>query len=83
VPKSSPVSEVPVQAAVRMSSAGYSMTLQVPTEALHRECPITPDWAPTLNTVCNVEEAVDWKGTDWKTFGVILIVDPDCYKHSV
>jgi len=77
VPKSGPVSEVPVQAAIRMLSAGYSTTLQVSTEAFHRECPITPDWAPTLDTVYNVEEAMDWEGADWKAFRVILVIDPN------
>lgn len=50
------------------------------TVAFCREGPVTPDWTPALDTVCNVEEAVDWKGTDWKAFGVTLVVDPDFYK---
>jgi len=36
VPKSSPVNKISIQAAVRMSLAGYSL-LQVSTVAFHRE----------------------------------------------
>ena len=80
VPKSSPVHEILIQAAIGMALAGDSTTLQVATKPFHRECPVTPNWAPSLDTVCNVEEAMDWKGTDWEAVRVILVVDPDCHQ---
>jgi hypothetical protein len=79
VPESSPVQDMPVKVAVGIALAGYSTMLQVATEPLHRECPITPNWYPALDTVCDVEEAMDWKSADWETTGIILVVNPAFY----
>jgi len=37
VPKSCPISETPIQAAIRVALAGYSITLQVSTKPFHRK----------------------------------------------
>ena len=37
VPKSGPISEIPIQAAIGMVLAGYPTMLQVSTEPFHRE----------------------------------------------
>lgn len=66
VPEGSPVSDILIKAAVGVPLAGCSSILQMSTEALHWKCPITPDWAPALDAICNVEEAVDWQGANWK-----------------
>jgi len=79
VPKGSPVHKIPVQTAIGVALAGDSTTLQVTTKSFHRECPVAPNWAPALDTVCNMEQAVNWKGTDWEAAGFILIINPGCY----
>ena len=79
VPGSSPVQEMLVKIAVGIALASYSTTLQVAAELLHRECPITPNWSPVLDTFCDVEEAMNWKSADWETTGIILVVNSACY----
>jgi hypothetical protein len=75
VPEGSPVQDMPVKVAVGIALASYSTMLQVATEPLHRECPITPNWSPALDAVCNVEKAMDWKGANWEAFEIILIIN--------
>lgn len=80
MPNHGPINEIPIKAAVRVALAGYSTILQVSTEPFHRECPVTPNWTPAFDAVCNVEEAVDWKGANWEAFGVTLVINPNCHQ---
>jgi hypothetical protein len=58
-------------------AATFDRGLQESAKALHGKCPVCPDRPRPVNSISDVEKAVDCQGAEGKTIRCILIVEPE------